>query len=343
MNVLNIVKRFGKNTSEYCVKHSDTLCTIAAVGTSLFAFGTAIKATNDIQEELEIHRSNIGSIKESYDADNQVFYHDDVIRENKEIVDIKTTEITGEDALKQYKKDLVKEYGATALTVTKYYILPVTLEAFSIFTIITSNKISRKRNAELSAGLAAVQAMYDRYRQNVIAEFGEEKDRDLRLGIHREKTDVVTVDENGNEKTKKGEAEIQNPDTVADIWCRCFDESNDNWSKDYMVNRNFLFAQQAALNNMLRAKKYMTFNEACEALDLPQSELGQTWGWVYDRDICVQIDLGIKDITNERKRAFVNGDERNIFIDWKIPPYYIGDKVWGKIGKGIATSKYNYI
>lgn len=330
MKLLDTFNKTLRSGSEFCVKNSDRIYTVTAVVTSLFAFGTVIKATIDIQDELDEHMNNINDIKSAYNESEQTYNRDDVAKE-------------GEEANKQYKKDLTKEYGGTALTVAKYYVLPVTLEAASIFTIVTSNKISRKRNAELTAGLTAVQAMYDRYRQNVIAEYGEEKDRDFRLGIHREKTDVITVDDRGNEKTKKGESEVQDPNAVADIWCRCFDESNDNWSKDYMVNRNFLFAQQAALNNMLKAKKYITFNEACEALDLPQSELGQTWGWVYDPDICVQIDLGIKDITNERKRAFVNGDERNIFIDWKIAPYYIGDKVWGRIGKGIANSRYNYI
>ena len=341
MNALSVLKNITGKTGMFMTKHSSEICTGVAIVSSIAATGFAIKATIDIQDDIDHHKRNISHIKDSYNAENETFLHDEPVKDGNEVVDMNTVEVKGTEAIKQYKRDLTTEYAKTGLTVAKYYAIPVVLELLAVATTFESNKISRRRNAELAAGLTAVQTMYDKYRQNVIDKYGEEEDRAMRLGLHKEKINAEVEDTDGKKKKTKVENEQQDPDIVADIWCRCFDEGSVNWKKDYMLNRNFLLSQQAAMNNMLVAKRYLTVNEVYDALDLPQCELGQTWGWIYDPDICTQINFGLKDIDNPAKRAFINGDERNVFIDFTIAPYYIGDRVW-KTSK-LFKSKYNYI
>ena len=56
-------------------------------------------------------------------------------------------------------------------------------------------------------------------------------------------------------------------------------------------------------------------------LGIPRSKAGQVVGWIYDKDNTKGdgfVDFGIYDANNDRKRAFVNGLERTILLDFNV-------------------------
>lgn len=62
-------------------------------------------------------------------------------------------------------------------------------------------------------------------------------------------------------------------------------------------------------------------NDVYKSLGLEPTKAGQVVGWIYDPenpDIDNYVDFGIYDVSNERKRAFVNGYERNILLDFNV-------------------------
>ena len=61
----------------------------------------------------------------------------------------------------------------------KNYILPTTLEAVSVASIIYGNVLSKKQQAALLASGMAISSAYNRYRQEVIRRHGEEEDKDI--------------------------------------------------------------------------------------------------------------------------------------------------------------------
>ena len=56
-------------------------------------------------------------------------------------------------------------------------------------------------------------------------------------------------------------------------------------------------------------------------LGIPKTKAGQIVGWVYDEKNPNGdnfVDFGIYDMNKERARAFVNGYERTILLDFNV-------------------------
>ena len=87
------------------------------------------------------------------------------------------------------------------------------------------------------------------------------------------------------------------------------------------MNLVFLKQQQNWANELLKTRGHLFLNEVYDMLGIERSKAGQVVGWVYDEtnpDCDNYVDFGIYDIYNERKRAFVNGWERSILLDFNV-------------------------
>lgn len=50
-------------------------------------------------------------------------------------------------------------------------------------------------------------------------------------------------------------------------------------------------------------------------LDLPRTKMGSVCGWVYGEGDSF-VDFGLWNVTKEDTRRFINGAERNIWLDF---------------------------
>lgn len=291
-------------------KHSpEILITAGIVGTVTSAV-MACKATLKVNEVLEDAQKQISDIK---DATAKV-----------EAGIIPKEKYSPEDA----KKDLTIIYAQTGLKFVKLYGPAVALGALSIYGIVKSHSILNTRNAALAAAYATVDKGFKEYRGRVVERFGKELDHELRYNIKAKEIETQVVDEETGEiKTVKEVvqvAEIHEPSDYA----RFFDESCPNWTKDANYNLIFLKAQQAQANKVLQTKGYLFLNEVYEMLGMQKTAQGQVVGWLYnpndpDWDGDNFVDFGIYDQygnvkQDERKRAFVNGYERSILLDFNV-------------------------
>lgn len=209
--------------------------------------------------------------------------------------------------------ELVKLYGPAAST---------TICGFSL--ILGGHHIISKRSAAISAAYKALEEGYYQYRQRVRDDLGAEADRKYLYGLKEETTEITIKDENGNEK--KMEADIYVPgdktpqDTIrnASPYARFFDEFSTQWTRNPEYNLMFLNAQQNYANDKLHAQGHLFLNEVYEMLGLPHTKAGSVVGWVMNRggDNCV--DFGIYDLHDQIKRAFVNGFEPSILLDFNV-------------------------
>ena len=258
----------------------------------------ACKATLKVNDILDDAKNTVEKIHE--------------VREMPEMVD----KYTEEDS----KKDLAIVYIQTGVKLIKLYGPSVLLGTASLGCIFTSHKILRKRNMALAAAYATVDRGFKEYRSRVVERFGKELDRELKYNIRAKEIEEVVVNEDGTQTSVENTVEAVDPNVYSE-YARFYDDGCLGWSKSSEDNLYFLKCQQNHANELLQAKGHLFLNEVYDMLGIPRTKAGQVVGWVYDKDNCTGdnfVDFGIYDLYNERARAFVNGHERTILLDFNV-------------------------
>jgi len=200
-----------------------------------------------------------------------------------------------------------------AVGVAKLYAPAVAVGVVSIAALTGSHVVLSKRNAAVMAAYSALDKGFNEYRARVRDELGEEKDQEFRHGI----TTVQETVEGKDGKSKTVERKVLNPQ-VPSIYARFFDEGSSSWSRQPEYNQLFLNCQQNYANDLLRARGHVFLNEVYDMLGISRSKEGAVVGWILNGEGDNFIDFGIYDGKNERTRAFVNGDERSILLDFNV-------------------------
>ena len=250
---------------------------------------------------------------------DSVMYEYRTVEENIEKVlsgEIPSDDYTQEDAENDLRIMRIK----TAVNVAKLYAPSIILGGVSLGCIIKSHGILKSRYNAISAAYMTIDGSYKAYRNRVAERFGSDVEKELRYDIKVQELTNTTVDENGNEVTSTEETRVMNNFGYSE-YARFFDESCIAWQKDPSYNLTFLRAQQSYANDMLKARGVLFLNEVYDMLDIPRTKAGQVVGWKYDPVNGKgdnYVDFGIYDLTRERVRAFVNGDEPNILLDFNV-------------------------
>ena len=290
--------RMYNNTKNGVQKHSPEI--LAGVGVVGVVASTvmACKATmklNDILEESKETRDKIREVESNPRYEEQ-YSHEDA------------------------KKDLAINYTQTGLKIAKLYAPAVILGSASLGCLLASNDILRKRNAALSAAYMTVDKSFKEYRQRVVDRFGEEVEKEIRYNIKAEEITSTVVAEDGSETTVTETVKTMDPNLYSD-YAKFFDEASPYWQKDPEYNFMFLKSQQQYANDLLKARGRLFLNEVYEMLGIDKTKAGQIVGWVYNPENPIGdnfVDFGIFDMSKERVRAFVNGYEPNILLDFNV-------------------------
>ena len=290
--------RMYNNSKNVVEKHSPEI--LAGVGVVGVVASTvmACKATmklNDILEESKETRDKIKEVESNPRYEEQ-YSHEDA------------------------KKDLTINYTQTAMKIAKLYAPAVILGSASLGCLLASNDILRKRNAALSAAYMTVDKSFKEYRQRVVDRFGEEVEKEIRYNIKAEEVTSTVVAEDGSETTITETVKTMDPNLYSD-YAKFFDEASPYWQKDPEYNLMFLKSQQQYANDLLKARGRLFLNEVYEMLGIDKTKAGQIVGWVYNPENPIGdnfVDFGIFDMSKERVRAFVNGYEPNILLDFNV-------------------------
>lgn len=281
-------------------KHSPEILMVAGVVGTVTSTVLACKATLKVNDILEEKKDTINKIHTCLED--------------------KTVDYTKEDS----KKDLTIVYTQTGVKLAKLYAPALALGVLSITSIVSSHHILKKRNVALAAAYAVVDKSFKDYRGRVVERFGEQLDKELRYNIKSKEIEEVVVDENGNQSIEKKTVSTMegNPLDHISEYARFFDEWNSTeHQKDPEYNLMFLRRQQDWANEKLKSKGHLFLNEVYDMLGIPRTKAGQVVGWIYDEKNPHgdnYVDFGIYDLSNERKRAFVNGLEYNILLDFNV-------------------------
>ena len=295
MKLINSISKLTGRTGLVLKKHSPEILLAAGIGGTVASAVLACRATLKCEEVLTNARGKFANIKEARETVSVEDYSD-----------------------QDYKKDLTVAYVQTAVDFIKLYGPAVSLGVASMVCIVGSHGIMRKRNVALIAAYKAVEEGFYAYRKRVAEEFGEEKDYIYKHGLKAEQVIETDVDEDGKpRKIKTTKLSAGDPNDTS-VYARFFDSSCREWSTTPEYNLMFLQAQQNYFNNMLQARGHVFLNEVYDALGIDRSNAGAVVGWVVSTTGDNYIDFGIFDGDKPRTRAFVNGYEPHILLDFNV-------------------------
>lgn len=295
--IINKATRLLSSTQYQVKKHSPEILMVAGIAGTIVGTALACKATTKVSEIIEEKNKNVEDVHTCLE-DN-------------------TKEYTEEDS----KKDLTIIYAQTGVKLFKLYAPAIGVMALSFASIIAGHKVLKKRNIAIAAAYAAIDKGFKQYRKNVIEEFGEDVDQQMRFGLKAK--EIKKKDKDGK-TVKETEYYIDpegNPLDNISEYARFFDAASENFAKDPEYNMMFLRRQQDYANEMLKARGHLFLNEVYDLLDIPRSKAGQVVGWVYDKNGNTKgdnyVDFGLYR-NDQGTRRFVNGLEYNILLDFNV-------------------------
>ena len=290
MNFSNIAKSataVAGRTGLHLQKHSPAILTVAGVTGMVVASVLGAKATlkaSTVADELREDLDMINGVAESMDE--------------------------AKYSAKEKSSDKVLAYSKAIGKYTRLYGPAVTLGAASIVSILVGHNILHKRNLAVVAAYKSLEEGFNKYRDRVRAELGDETEYDIRHDVSEVKTKV----EDGKEVVVK----LANTNGIS-VYARYFDEFSQNWQKEAEYNLLFLKVQQSYFNDLLTARGHVFLNEVYEALGLEHTGAGAVVGWVRQPGADNFVDFGLySDGPTGRQRRFINGDESAILLDFNV-------------------------
>ena len=295
--IINKATRLLSSTQYQVKKHSPEILMVAGIAGTIVGTVLACKATTKVSEIIEEKNKNVEDVHTCLEE--------------------KPKEYTEEDS----KKDLTIIYAQTGVKLFKLYAPAIGVMALSFASIIAGHKVLKKRNIAIAAAYAAIDKGFKQYRKNVIEEFGEGVDQQMRFGLKAK--EIKKKDKDGK-TVKETEYYIDpdaNPLDNISEYARFFDAASSNFAKDPEYNMMFLRRQQDYANEMLKSRGHLFLNEVYDLLDIPRSKAGQVVGWVYDKNGNTKgdnyVDFGLYR-NDQGTRRFVNGLEYNILLDFNV-------------------------
>ncbi|HEY2455625.1 MAG TPA: DUF6353 family protein [Scandinavium sp.] len=226
---------------------------------------------------------------------------------SKDVVEVKNA--TQDAPRVEKQKALTKVYLKSSVKLAELYWPVLVTGSASVVCVISAHGLMLQRQTSLVAAYTALDAGYKAYRRRVAEVLGDEKEEILYRGART----VKGVTDDGTE----GEV-IDYDDVMPSPYARFFDEASVNWTRTPEYNLLFLRSQQNWANDRLQAHGFIFLNEVYEALGLERSQAGQIVGWRLNGNGDGHVDFGLYNIGDECNRAFINGIEHTVLLDFNV-------------------------
>lgn len=202
------------------------------------------------------------------------------------------------------KKDMVIINTKGALKYVKLYAPSIILGAASIGCILAGFGIMKKRYLGVVAAYASLDETFKKYRGKVAERYGEAAEKETMEAV------IAEAKANGYEENPKAHGKYSQ-------YARFFDETAACWTEDPEYNMAYLHAVQAQVNDLLNIQGHVFLNEVYDRLGMARTTAGSVVGWVKGNGDSF-IDFGIFDGNTRVTRAFVNGWEASILLDFNV-------------------------
>lgn len=154
-------------------------------------------------------------VEEKIDDAKESIEHVKELKEQGEFVVNTETGETAEYTPALYRKDMAYAWTSGVWSIAKLYLPSIIGTGIGITMIGGSHKIMADRLTQTTLALTAMSEAYDRYRKNVIREYGTEVDERMRIGLETKKNlDMNVIDPETGELISKHEKKL---DVVSDV------------------------------------------------------------------------------------------------------------------------------
>lgn len=291
-NQLKALTRFANTMVFRTKKYSPELLTAAGIVGGIAAAVMAVKATpkmTAVVDELEVDLADV-------DAMIGTSYYAEAEKPDVEIA-----------------KDKALVYAKATRGAFSVYAPSMTLGLLSISCVLAAHGIMRKRNLVLMAAYKSLETSFNDYRERVQAlEITGELPSNA-----TEEVSIATDEETGVETVSY---------VTANPYVRYFDENSVAWTKTPEYNKQFLLTAQSMFNDLLKARGHVFLNDVLDRLGFEHCSVGAITGWLYDGDGDGFIDFGFNNLENDDVRAFLNGSERYVRLEFNVD-----GPIWDKI------------
>ena len=188
--------------------------------------------------------------------------HNEMIEECHKALENEEDEYTESDL----KKDIRYFYKDTFFRVAKIALPTVAMATLSLGLFGGAQYIVVRRLGALSAEYMVLDKTFKQYRENVVNDCGEEKDREYFYGIKKEKKSVPVLDEEGNQTEVETEEEIANDPGYYFTWSK---ETAPGVFQDIETyNDHILNGKAAELGRKKKEKGLITDNDVLSILGM---------------------------------------------------------------------------
>lgn len=287
---------------------------IATTGKATLALNKGLATVKRYSPQILTTVGILGTITSGVLAARATLHLEPIIEKHEQSVDKakkKTHELTADEySSTQHKREITKIYLTTSKDIFKLYALPVSIGVASIGCLIGSHNIMSQRNVATVAAYKALETSFNQYRQRVVEDLGEDKDREYRYATKT--TEVEVLDDEGNVSTEEKTV------SVPSDYQRIFDIDNDNWSPINGMNEMHIRAAQRWMNEKLNAQGYLFLNDVYKALGFEDSTEGCVVGWLRSSNPKAKdgiVDFGVFDL--QTGAALVDFEEP-VLLDFNV-------------------------
>jgi len=204
------------------------------------------------------------------------------------------------NAKERLKKDKLSIFE-TIKECWKYYVPSLLTETAAITCLISSRKISAKREAALAAAYSLSETALKTYKEKVVETIGERKEEQIRSEIAKDEIQKAQLNGNTVIITSKG-------DTL------CLDTISQRYFKSDIEKIRRAVNE---LNRRLRSDIYVSLNDFYSEINLDPIPIGNDLGWNIDKGY-VEIDFSA---------ALTEDETPCLVLEYSVAPKNDYDKI----------------
>lgn len=209
-----------------------------------------------------------------------------------------------------YTKAVAQQYTVASVRLTRLYAPAVIVGAVSIVALTKSHRQLMTRNTALNAAYTGLFNTFNKYRERVRGELGDDIDQQFLHGTVQQEIEYT----DGNGKTKTKSITALDPASAAAL-SYYFDDNCPSWTKHQGYNQVTLDGQQTWANIQLQRQGHLFLNEVYDLLDIPHTKEGNILGWVFrdlgDNDNFVSFGF-------EQDPEFMAGYKTDVMLNFNI-------------------------
>ena len=289
-------------------KHAPELMIGFGIAGFAATIAETVRATNKTNEILEHRDSRMERIEEEFrkndplasaPAYSEADYHTDICAVSR-----------------QTKWDLAKTWtpvGTTAVV--------------SVFLILGGYRILNGRYVATAAAYKMLEASTERYRSNVIREFG--KDVDWRMAHSIKAEELEEERKKQDELREKSKSRIPRTQYSKDINNQIFDaHSSDRWKRYWIPSQVLDFVRQveSEIQNMVNERGFAFLNDAYDRLGMPLTSQGAIVGWIktpgnrhLEKGTLVSLGFANDETPEEEIRRILSSKSNDDLYVWITP------------------------